>query len=101
MALCGTHLARADATEADPDLGLVWGTLLGSVHSITSFDWSGLVDGPNYVNPMDFANTVINSAAGQAAIKFKLGGIHSTICAAQAAGLYALDYAAAFLRLGP
>ena len=100
MALCGAHLARADATEADPDLGLVWGTLLGSVHSITSFDWSGLVDGPNYVNPMDFPNTVINSAAGQAAIKFKLGGINSTICAGGASGLYALHYAAEFLRLG-
>jgi 3-oxoacyl-[acyl-carrier-protein] synthase II len=74
--------------------------MFGSIHSITSFDWSGLEDGPNLVNPMDFPNTVINSAAGQAAIKFKLGGVNSTICAAQASGLYALDYAAGFLRLG-
>ena len=100
MALCGSGLARADASEADPDIGIVWGTLLGSVHSIASFDWSGLVDGPNYVNPMDFPNTVINSAAGQAAIKFKLGGVNSTICAGGASGLYALHYAAEFLRLG-
>jgi 3-oxoacyl-[acyl-carrier-protein] synthase II len=100
MALCGANLARADAGEADPELGIVWGTMLGSVHSIASFDWSGLVDGPNYVNPMDFPNTVINSAAGQAAIKFKLGGVNSTICAGGASGLYALHYAAEFLRLG-
>ena len=100
MALCGSNLARADATDADPDVGIVWGTMLGSVHSIASFDWSGLVDGPNYVNPMDFPNTVINSAAGQAAIKFKLGGVNSTICAGGASGLYALHYAAEFLRLG-
>jgi 3-oxoacyl-[acyl-carrier-protein] synthase II len=100
MALCGSNLARADAGEADPELGIVWGTMLGSVHSIASFDWSGLVDGPNYVNPMDFPNTVINSAAGQAAIKFKLGGVNSTLCAGGASGLYALHYAAEFLRLG-
>jgi 3-oxoacyl-[acyl-carrier-protein] synthase II len=100
MALCGSNLARAEATDADPDVGIVWGTILGSVHSITSFDWSGLVDGPNYVNPMDFPNTVINSAAGQAAIRFKLGGVNSTICAGGASGLYALHYAAEFLRFG-
>ena len=100
MALCGAGLSRSDATASDPEMGLVCGTMLGSVHSITSFDWSGLVDGTNYVNPMDFPNTVINSAAGQAAIKFKLGGVNSTICAAGASGLYALHYAAEFLRLG-
>jgi 3-oxoacyl-[acyl-carrier-protein] synthase II len=100
MALCGSGLARAEASEADPEIGLVCGTMLGSVHSITSFDWSGLTDGPNYVNPMDFPNTVINSAAGQAGIKFKLGGVNSTMCGGGAAGLYALHYAGEFLRLG-
>lgn len=90
----------AESSEADVNTGLVCGTMFGSLHSITSFDWSGLEDGVNLVNPMDFPNTVINSAAGQAAIKFKLGGINSTICAAQASGLYAIHYASEFLRLG-
>ena len=89
-----------DSGEADTKAGLVCGTMLGSIHSITAFDWDGLEDGPNLVNPMDFPNTVINSAAGQAAIKFKLGGINSTLCAGAASGLYALHYAAEFLRLG-
>jgi len=104
MALTGSALAApgsGDApTEADPDLGLVCGTMFGSIHSITAFDWSGLEDGPTLVNPMDFPNTVINSAAGQTAIKFKLGGINTTLCCGQASGLYALHYAAEFLRLG-
>jgi 3-oxoacyl-[acyl-carrier-protein] synthase II len=100
MALSGAALSRGDTAASDPDIGLVCGTMLGSVHSITSFDWSGLEEGPNYVNPMDFPNTVINSAAGQAAIKFKLGGVNSTICGGGASGLYALHYAAEFLRLG-
>jgi 3-oxoacyl-[acyl-carrier-protein] synthase II len=100
MALSAAGRGGGGSTEADPECGLVCGTMFGSIHSITSFDWSGLEDGPNLVNPMDFPNTVINSAAGQAAIKFKLGGVNSTICAAQASGLYALDYAAQFLRMG-
>jgi 3-oxoacyl-[acyl-carrier-protein] synthase II len=70
------------------------------VHSITSFDWSGVTDGPTYVNPMEFPNTVINSPAGQAAIKYKLRGVNSTISAGLVSGLYAIHYAAEFLRFG-
>ena len=99
MALSGAGLERGDSPGADPEVGLVCGTMFGSIHSIASFDWSGLEDGPSLVNPMEFPNTVINSAAGQAAIKFKLGGINTTICAAQSSGLYALHYATEFLRL--
>jgi 3-oxoacyl-[acyl-carrier-protein] synthase II len=101
MALSGAgRPAPGDAAAADAEAGLVCGTMLGSVHSITAFDWSGLEDGPNLVNPMDFPNTVINSAPGQAAIKFRLGGINTTLCCGQASGLYALDYASGFLRQG-
>jgi 3-oxoacyl-[acyl-carrier-protein] synthase II len=97
--LSGDNLPDA-ASEADPNLGLVCGTMFGGIHSITSFDWSGLEDGPTLVNPMDFPNTVINPAAGQTAIKFKLGGPNTTVCCGSASGLYALHYAAEFLRLG-
>jgi 3-oxoacyl-[acyl-carrier-protein] synthase II len=99
MALASTHLEQPESGEGDPDLGLVCGTMFGSVHSITSFDWSGLTDGPTYVNPMEFPNTVINSPAGQAAIKHKLRGVNSTISAGLISGLYAIHYAAEFLRL--
>jgi 3-oxoacyl-[acyl-carrier-protein] synthase II len=100
MALTATGLQQQEGTEGDASLGLVCGTMFGSVHSITSFDWSGVTDGPSYVNPMEFPNTVINSPAGQAAIKHKLRGVNSTISAGLVSGLYALDYAAEFLRLG-
>ncbi|MEO7650193.1 MAG: beta-ketoacyl-[acyl-carrier-protein] synthase family protein [Bryobacteraceae bacterium] len=98
MTLTATGLMQID--EGDPDLGMVCGTMFGSVHSITSFDWSGVTDGPNYVNPMEFPNTVINSAAGQAAIKFKLRGVNSTISAGLVSSLYAIHYASEFLRFG-
>ena len=50
------------------DVGLVLGTMFGSVHTISEFDRRGLTEGPSYVSPMDFANTVLNAAAGQTAI---------------------------------
>ena len=100
MALTSTGLQQQEAGEGDPNLGLVCGTMFGSVHSITSFDWSGVTDGPAYVNPMEFPNTVINSPAGQAAIKHKLRGVNSTISAGLVSGLYAIHYAAEFLRFG-
>jgi 3-oxoacyl-[acyl-carrier-protein] synthase II len=100
MALSSTGLQQPEASEGDPDLGLVCGTMFGSVHSITSFDWSGQTEGVNYVNPMEFPNTVINSPAGQAAIKFKLRGVNSTISAGLASGLFAIHYASEFLKFG-
>jgi 3-oxoacyl-[acyl-carrier-protein] synthase II len=100
MALQASGLTQPEGDEGDPNIGLVLGTMFGSVHSITSFDWSGLVDGPNLVNPMEFPNTVINSPAGQAAIKHKLRGVNSTISAGLVSGLYAIHYAMEFLRFG-
>ena len=101
------HLALEDAglrknsqEEWESEVGLVCGTMLGSVHSISSFDWAGLIDSPQYLSPLEFPNTVINSPAGQAAIRFKLTGINSTICAGFASGVCAIAYAASFLRAG-
>jgi 3-oxoacyl-[acyl-carrier-protein] synthase II len=100
MALCSAGLNQDLAYYEDLELGLVCGTVFGSVHSIAAFDWSGITDGPNYVNPMEFPNTVISSPAGHAAIKHKLRGVNSTICAGLASGLHAIHYAAEFLRFG-
>jgi 3-oxoacyl-[acyl-carrier-protein] synthase II len=100
MALRESKLTQDEGAEGDPGLGLVCGTMFGSVHSIASFDWSGLCDGPNLVNPMEFPNTVLNSPAGQAAIKHKLRGVNSTISAGPVSGLFAIHYASEFLRFG-
>ncbi len=100
MALSATGLLQNASGDGDPDLGLVCGTMFGGVHSIATFDWSGLTEGPALVSPMEFPNTVINAPAGQAAIKHKLRGVNSTICAGLASGLYAIQHAAEFLRFG-
>ena len=88
------------AEDGGPEVGMVCGTMYGSAHSIVSFDWSGVTEGPNYVNPMEFPNTVINSASGQAAIRYHLRGLNSSVCSGLASGLYALNYAAECLRFG-
>jgi 3-oxoacyl-[acyl-carrier-protein] synthase II len=100
MALTETGLSQESVEVGDADLGMICGTMFGGIHSIASFDWIGITDGPSLVSPMDFPNTVINAPAGQAAIKHKLRGVNSTICSGLASGLYAIDYAAEFLRLG-
>src|SRR5712692_9146723 len=82
------------------EVGLVLGTMFGSLHTISEFDRRILEAGPEYVSPMDFANTVINAAAGQAAIWHNLRGINSTISAGAASGLQAIGYGAELIRCG-
>ena len=82
------------------EVGLVLGTMFCSVRTISEFDRRGLTLGPGRVSPMDFANTVINAAAGQAAIWHNLRGVNSTLSTGVASGLQALGYAADQIRSG-
>lgn len=82
------------------DVGLVLGTMFGSVHTISAFDRRALVAGPKYAKPFEFANSVINAAAGQTAIWHDLRGINSTVAGGTAAGLQALGYATEVIRTG-
>jgi 3-oxoacyl-[acyl-carrier-protein] synthase II len=105
LATAATQVALADAgwldLESRPqEIGLVLGTLFGSVHTISEFDRRGLTAGPMYVKPLDFANSVINAAAGQTAIWHHLPGVNSTIAGGPTAGLQALAYAADLIRGG-
>ena len=81
-------------------VGMVLGTMFCSVHTIAEFDRRGLTEGPNYVRPLDFANTVINAAAGQAAIWHDLRGINSTVASGLSSGLQAIAYGADMIRSG-
>lgn len=85
---------------ATNDVGVVLGTMFGSMHTISQFDRQALIDGPSCVSPMDFSNTVINSAAAQTAIWHKLRGINSTIASGATSGLMAIGYAADLIQSG-
>ncbi len=82
------------------EAGLVLGTNFCSVRTIAEFDRRGLQLGPSYVSPFDFANSVINAAAGQTAIWHDLRGVNSTLSAGEASGLMAIASAADLIRTG-
>lgn len=86
--------------RAGNEVGLVLGTMFGSVHTISAFDRRGLEAGPKYVKPLDFANSVINAAAGQAAIWLGLTGTNSTLAGGAAAGVLAIAQATQLIRDG-
>src|SRR4051794_7761948 len=103
LVAAGQALAGAGwtaATLAEREAGLVLGTTFCSVRTIAEFDRRGLQLGPSYASPLDFANSVINAAAGQAAIWFGLRGLNSTISAGAASGLAAIGYAVGHIRGG-
>src|SRR5262249_29656254 len=50
------------------DVGLVLGTMFSGVRTICAFDRRAIEMGPEFASPLDFANTVLNAPAGQAAI---------------------------------
>ncbi len=93
--------AGLDITDANRgEIGVVLGSTMGSVHSISEFDKAGLREGPRYVNPALFPNTVINSPASQVAIRFGLRGLNATISTGFTASVDAVGYATDMLQLG-
>ncbi|HLE84478.1 MAG TPA: beta-ketoacyl synthase N-terminal-like domain-containing protein [Thermoanaerobaculia bacterium] len=105
LAVAAVELALAAAgwggeERREADLGLVLGTMFGSVRTIAEFDRRALTAGPNYVKPFDFANSVINAAAGQAAIWHGLRGVNATLAGGTGAGVQALGYAADLVAAG-
>lgn len=88
------------ARRATHEVGLVLGTMFCGVRTIAEFDRRGLTRGPSYVSPLEFANTVINAAAGQTAIWHGLTGLNSTLSSGAASGLQAVAHAADLIRSG-
>ena len=88
------------AAAPPPEVGLVLGTTFCSVRTIAEFDRRGLRLGPAHASPFDFANSVINAAAGQAAIWHRLRGVNSTVAAGEASGMMAIAQATELVRAG-
>ena len=98
---CARTLANAQWTRTTESFGgLVLGTQYGGLRTIAEFDRRGICAGPLYVKPFEFANSVINAAAGQAAIWHHLEGPNTTVSAGLASGVQALGYARDLIRLG-
>jgi len=90
--------ASALDRDAASNIGLVLGTMFSSAHTIGEFDRRAQSLGPELASPLDFANTVLNAAAGQTAIRLSLRGPNSTLAGGQAAGLQAIAYGVDLVR---
>ncbi|MFG3690401.1 beta-ketoacyl synthase N-terminal-like domain-containing protein [Micromonospora sp. NPDC047740] len=101
---CGDALADSGLTVDDTNrarVGVVLGTTVGSLKSTSDYTRETLVqDKPYLVNPMLFPNTVMNCAAGQAAIRHGLKGINATVTGGPLAFFNALRYAGNAIRRG-
>jgi 3-oxoacyl-[acyl-carrier-protein] synthase II len=105
LAMVAAKLAIEDAQlQITPEncngIGVVLGSTMGSIKSISDFDLVGLREGPRGVNPAHFPNTVINSPASHVAIRFGLRGLNSTISTGFTASHDAIGYGMDMLRLG-
>ena len=80
--------------DATANVGMVLGTMFSGASTIAAFDKRAQAAGPDCASPLDFANTVLNAAAGQAAIRLALRGVNSTIAGGHASGLQAIAYGA-------
>lgn len=97
-------LAMEDAnlgnnTYGSEDLGIAIGSTFGSINSISQFDLEALKEGPSYVNPMDFPNTVLNAPASRASIFCHAKGLNSTISTGETSAIDAIIYASDFLKM--
>src|SRR3989338_7659956 len=84
LLVSAARLAIADSgftitEENTDDVGVSCGTTLGSIKSISDFDMVILKEGPRYVNPALFPNTVINSPASQVNIWNNIKGFSTTL----------------------
>ena len=88
-----------DGTYTSDELGIVLGSTYGSIDSISAFDMEALKEGPNYVNPMEFPNTVLNAPASRASIFCNATGLNSTVSTGVTSGIDAIIYASDFLKM--
>ncbi|PRX92572.1 beta-ketoacyl synthase N-terminal-like domain-containing protein [Allonocardiopsis opalescens] len=94
------QLGGVPADAADRT-GVVLGTSVGSTGRIAEFTRDTFVrERPYMVNPSHFPGTLMNSCAGQTAIRYGLTGVNSTLSGGATAGLAAVRFACNALANG-
>ncbi|MFC1496467.1 beta-ketoacyl-[acyl-carrier-protein] synthase family protein [Candidatus Margulisiibacteriota bacterium] len=86
------------STSPDHREGIILGSTLGVFDALREFTWEYLKNGWRSVNPMGFTNTVMNSPAGNLAIKEKAQGINLTISSGHASSLDAIGISKHYLE---
>lgn len=101
---CGEALEDAGVIvndETRDSVGVVLGTTAGSMRATSEYSRATYVeDRPYLVNPLIFPNAVMNCSAAQAAIRFGLRGVNSTVAGDVVAFASALAYARTITAAG-
>lgn len=84
--------AQLEAQSEEDRPGLMVGTAFGSLSSIGNFITDSIRFGVHAVNPNLFGNTVINSPAGNANIRYGLKNLSGTMSTGFTSGLESLIY---------
>jgi 3-oxoacyl-[acyl-carrier-protein] synthase II len=105
LALIACKLALEEADGIDeaerPTVGVVMATSTGSLRSLADVGLDTVLqEKPYMVNPARFPNVVMNSCAGQIAIRNDLRGVNATISGGQVSSLAAVRYARATIGQG-
>lgn len=74
-------------------IGLVFATGTGPVETVEGFNWVVVKEGSERANARLFPNTVMNAAAGNIGLNFKIKGPTTTICAGGVSSLNAMYFA--------
>lgn len=99
---CAAAAGNATGTADVPveEVGVVLGTAWGSLDTVIAFEREAVVQGPRFVDPILFTETVSNVPAGQVAILYGWSAFNATLAAGSASGLAALLRALEFLDEG-
>jgi len=103
-----SQLACAAASRLEPSLqgvpaervAVVFGTAWGSLDTVVRFEREAHTEGPRFVDPILFTETVANVPAGQISIFFGWSAVNATVAAGTASGLQAVERALEFLEEG-
>ncbi len=82
------------------DVGVVLGSAWGAVSTVIAFEREAHVQGPRFVDPILFTETVSNVPAGQVAIHYGWTAFNATVSSGSASGLAAIRQAIELLEDG-
>lgn len=74
-------------------VGVAFGSAWGSLKTVVDFERAAHVDGPRFVDPLLFTETVANVPAGQVSIFFGWSAFNATLSSGTSSGLEAIRWA--------
>jgi len=95
-----SRVAAGIANVAPSHVGIALGSAWGSLRTVVEFERAAWIDGPRFVDPLLFTETVSNVPAGQVAIAFGWSAFNVTVSSGTASGLEALAIARELLEEG-